>query len=52
MKTFEVMVRYEVEAEDDETAKLLIEEVLPHVGYSSEDAEIIDVMLTGEPIEI
>lgn len=51
MKRFEVIVAYFVEAESDEDAKLLVEEVLPSIGYASEGAEIVDVMITGEPSE-
>lgn len=51
VKRFEVMVAYIVEAESSEDAKLVVEEVLPSLGYSSGDAEITDVMITGEPIE-
>ncbi len=51
-RRFEAVFTIIVEAEDAESAKCITEEVMPHMGYSSDDAEIVDVMLTGEPMEV
>jgi hypothetical protein len=51
LKRFEVMLAIMIEAESADAAKLIAEEVMPVIGYANDDAEIMDVIVTGEPME-